>query len=329
MAKSANQKIKILYLLQILWQRTDDQHGLTLEELSAALAEYGVEAERKTLYDDLETLQRFGLDIEKRRDKTVRYHLVSRLLELAELKLLVDAVQAGKWISRKRSNQLIGKLGQLASGQQARQLKRQVFVTNRLKSGNEAALYAVDAIHEAIQNDRQLSFQYFDYNAAKEKVLRHGGRPYRVSPWALTWEDENYYLIAYDGAAGMLKHFRVDKMVSVAPQEARREGADSFRDFDIGLYTQRTFGMFAGQEELVHLRCQEELAGVILDRFGHEVAFTNVRDGFFEVRVKVQVSPLFLSWLLNFAGKITVLGPDSVPDKLVELAQGVLSTYKP
>lgn len=328
MPKGANQKIKILYLMKIMLENTDDEHGLTLDEISCQLEGYGVSAERKTLYDDLDVLRCFGIDIEKRKDKTVRYHVVSREFELPELKLLVDAVQSSKFITPKKSAELIKKLESNTSRYQAQKLQRQVYVSNRIKTMNESIYYTVDYIHEAISRGSKISFNYFDWNASKEKVLRHDGKRYAVSPFALTWDDENYYLIAYDGESGLIKHYRVDKMIRPDVLDEPRDGAEMFKDFDMGLYSQKTFGMYGGREESVTLRCKAHLAGVMIDRFGSDIIFTRVDDEHFDIRVKVAVSPLFLSWVMNFGTDIMVVSPMSVRDELVKHAKKALSVYE-
>lgn len=328
MPKGANQKIKILYLMKLLLERTDDKHGLTLEEISMALGEYGVDAERKTLYDDLEVLRVFGMDIEKRKGKTVTYHVVSRAFELPELKLLVDAVQSSKFITRKKSSELIKKLANFASRHEAQQLQRNVFVANRIKTMNESIYYTVDYIHEAISENVKISFQYFNWNEKKERVLRHGGARYVVSPWALTWDDENYYMIGFDSADGIVKHYRVDKMLKLQLTEEKRDGAALFKDFDMALYSKKTFGMFGGREETVTLRCHNKLAGIIIDRFGQDVVISKVSDTHFEIRIKVQTSPHFYTWIMNFGEDMTVVAPESVREGLVNLAKQTLSQYE-
>lgn len=328
MARGANQKIKILYLMKILLERTDEEHGLTLEEITQALADCGVEAERKTLYDDLEVLRLFGLDIEKRKNKTVTYHVVSREFELPELKLLVDAVQSSKFITHKKSTQLIKKIESFTSRYEAQQLQRQVFVTNRVKTMNESIYYTVDRIHDAINNNVKISFFYFSWNEKKEKVLHHNGESLVISPWALTWDDENYYMIGYDAEDGIIKHYRVDKMLQITVTDEKRDGAALFQDFDVALYSQKTFGMYGGKEEVVTLRCRNKLAGVVIDRFGADLPFFNVTDTHFDIRVKVHTSPMFFGWLMNFGAEITVRSPENVIEEYVRLAREGLAQYE-
>ncbi len=327
MPRGANQKIKTLYLMRILLERTDENHGLTAEELIAALRDMDVDAERKALYDDIETLRVFGLDIETRRGKHTTYHVVSREFELPELKLLVDAVQSSKFITQKKSSELIKKLSNFASRQEAQQLRRNVVVHNRIKTMNESIYYFVDAIHEAIGKNVKITFQYYTWNEQKEKVLRHDGRLYEISPWALTWDDENYYLIGFDSSAGTIKHFRVDKMQKIQLTAAKRDGEAHFKDFDLGAYSKKTFGMYGGQEETVTLRCKNHLAAIMIDRFGQDIVFRKVDEEHFEFHIKVQTSPLFYAWVLNFGDEIKITAPLSVQEALRSQLARVLALY--
>lgn len=327
MPRGANQKIKILYLMRILLEETDDKHGLTLEEIIMRLKNLGVDAERKTLYDDFEILRTFGIDVEKRKAKAVTYHVVSRDFELPELKLLVDVVQSSKFITQKKSSELIKKLANFASLHEAQQLKRNVVVHNRIKTMNESIYYFVDAIHEAIGKNVKITFQYFTWNEKKEKVLRHDGRLYEISPWALTWDDENYYMIGFDSRAGTIKHFRVDKMQRIQLTEQKRDGEAHFKDFDLGAYSKKTFGMYGGEEETVTLRCKNHLAAVMIDRFGQDIIFRKVDEEHFEFHVKVQTSPLFYAWVLNFGDAVKITAPLSVQEALIERLQNVLNLY--
>ena len=324
----ANNKLKILYLMRLLLERTDERHGLTAEEIMTELGELGISVERKALYSDLEALRTFGIDIEMRKEGATRYHVVSRDFEMPELKLLVDTVQSSKFITPKKSMELIKKLEALASVHEARQLQRQVFVAGRIKTMNESIYYTVDIIHEAINTNSKITFQYFEWNVEKEKVLRHDGKLYCVSPFALTWDDENYYLIAYDTENSQIRHYRVDKMVRIRVRDERRDGAERFRDFDMAQYSKKTFGMFRGQEELVTLRCKNRLAGIVIDRFGRETTFHKVDADWFEVRVRVAISPLFLTWVLNFGAEMEIVSPEGVRAEMVELLRSTLAQYE-
>lgn len=328
MSKSAMQKSKILHLARIFQEQTDDAHGLTVSELIDSLQNIGINAERKSIYDDIETLRAFGMDIEMRKEKNFKYHLVSRDFELPELKLLVDSVQSSRFITHKKSMELIGKLERLTSRHQAQKLSRQVFVSNRIKTVNESIYYTVDFIHEAINSNSKITFKYFDWNANKEKVLRHDGRIYKVSPWALSTDDDNYYLIAFDSTDGIIKHYRVDKMLNIGVVDERRDGAESFADFDLALYTQRTFSMYGGEETIVKLRCHNSLSGVIIDRFGSDVTFFKYDSEHFDVNIKVAISHVFFSWLINFGDKIELVSPDPIREELKNMLISSLEIYK-
>ncbi|MFR2966100.1 MAG: helix-turn-helix transcriptional regulator [Anaerovoracaceae bacterium] len=233
-----------------------------------------------------------------------------------------------KFITRKKSSALIKKIESLASMYEAKQLQRQVFVANRIKTMNESIYYAVDEIHKAISADRQITFQYFDWNFKKEKQLRRDGRIYAVSPWALTWDDENYYMIAFDEESGIIKHYRVDKMQKIKVSASKRLGEKLFENFDPAVYSGKTFGMYGGRDEQVTLRCRHSMAGIVVDRFGQDVIMYDVGNGFFEISVKVSVSPLFLTWIMNFGGDMMIVSPDSVIEEYIELARKAINIYQ-
>jgi len=329
MAKSSNQKLKLMYLARIFQEKTDEDHGLTMQEIIDELARYDIKAERKSIYDDIEALNFIGMDIEKETagGRTV-YYLAGRDFELPELKLLVDAVQSSKFITRKKSETLIRKIEGLASVHQAKKLARNVHVANRIKTMNESIYYTVDYIHSAIYQERKITFQYFKWNEKGEKALRRDGKVYKVSPWALTWDDENYYLVAFDSEAGIIKHYRVDKMVKLAVSDEKREGEEHFRNFDMALYSKKTFGMYSGKDEQVTLRCQNSMADPIIDRFGQDVFMRPVAgEDSFDVTVKVAVSPVFLTWVMNFGGEIKIISPENVIQQQIELAKKTIELY--
>lgn len=329
MAKGANQKLKLLYLMKILMENTDENHGITMSELISALNAYGVSSERKSIYSDIESLRQYGVDIIGiQKDRAFYYYVGSRQFELAELKLLVDCVQAAKFITVKKSRQLIKKIENLASRYEAGQLHRQVYMAERVKTMNENIYYNVDMIHNAIATNVKISFQYFQWDQNKKMVLRRGGGRYEVSPWALSWEGENYYLIAFEAGEDKIKHFRVDKMLHIELSDIRREGKERFREFDIALYTRKMFGMFAGEEQTVRLECMESMAGVIIDRFGKDVALQKKGESHFTVSVKVAVSPQFISWIIALGEGVKVVSPKKVVDQIRKEAVRLLRQYK-
>ncbi len=326
MSKGPSQKQKLLLLLDILQRETDEEHPLTLEQLRGALAARGVEAERKSLYDDLEQLRVYGADILTVRDRTVRYYIGSRTFDVPELRLLVDAVQSSRFITQRKSRELTAKLESLCSRHQAGQLQRQVLVTGRIKTMNESIYYNVDALQTAIAEDKQVTFRYFDWGMDKQRHLRRDGAAYRVSPWALTWDDENYYLIAFDTFAGAIRHYRVDRMLSIAPVDDKRQGEEAFRALDTAVFARKTFGMFGGQEVPVTLHCAGWMTGVILDRFGRDVTLYPAGDGF-RVRIPVTVSPLFFAWLAGFGADVRVMEPTQVAQDYRAYLQQILTQY--
>lgn len=326
MAKQPNQKLKLLYLLKILMDNTDEDHPLTMAQIIEMLDSFGISAERKSLYDDIELLRTFGVEIEKTPNRSVGYYIAERDFSLPELKLLVDAVQSSKFITTKKSLELIGKIENLASRHEASQLQRQVFVQNRIKTMNESIYYNVDFIHTAISKNVQIAFRYFMWDVHGERVLRRDGAEYTVSPWVLTWDDENYYLVAFDAQEEKIKHYRVDKMARIRLLDAPRTGQDVFAKFDTAVYSKKIFGMFGGEEKLVKLRCAKSLAGVIIDRFGKDSALIEDGDGF-TVNVRVFESPTFLAWVMGFGKDMQVLSPESTRASLAQLAREVLSLY--
>lgn len=324
MARTSMQKQKLLCLRKILLEKTDEKNGLTISEIIAELKSYGIEAERKSLYDDLKVLELYGLDVCRTKTSTVRYYVGSREFELPELKLLVDAIQSSKFITHKKSLSLIKKLGGLVSVQDSKQLQRQVVVANRVKTVNERIYYNVDSIHTAILNDRQISFKYYnwvlDFDSADKivKKERKNGSKYVVSPWALCWDDENYYMIAYDKNAEMIKHYRVDKMGTITVTDSNRDGKHMFEKFDLAGYSKGIFSMFGGEEETVMLSVDNDMIGVIVDRFGKNLFVTKETDEKFCVSVSVMLSPQFYAWVFGLGGKVRILSPQKAVDEFKE-----------
>ncbi len=328
MPKSNNQKLKLLYLKKMLEENTDEDYGMTLAQISAALLENNIESERKSLYTDFEALRTFGMDIEKKISKHTTYHVMSRDFELAELRLLVDAVQSSRFITHKKSNELIKKIESLTSRNNAVQLQRQVYVTSRIKTLEESIFYTVDIIHRAINENKKISFLYYEWTVDKRRKYKNGGARYVISPWALVWNHENYYLVAYDDKNEMIKHYRVDKITSVDIIDEERLGGDEFKKIDMAQYENMHFSMFSGNDEVVKLRCKNNMSGVIIDRFGKGVNIIKVDDNSFEVSVKVSVSHMFLSWIMGFAPDIKIVSPENVVNDFVALAQKAINMYE-
>ncbi|WP_034452668.1 helix-turn-helix transcriptional regulator [Butyrivibrio sp. AE2032] len=328
MPKGANQKLKLYYLYKILHDKTDDDHKLTMPELQEHLAAYGVSADRKSLYDDVDALRLLGYDVIGEKDgRNFYYHMGTKEFEIAELKLLVDAIQSSKFITEKKSGELIKKLTSLVSDYEASQLKRQVVVQGRIKTMNESIYYIVDEIHSAISNNHKIRFDYFKWNVKKEMVLRKDGK-YEVSPWALTWDDENYYLIAYDSEADKIKHFRVDKMRGIEICEDRREGKEHFKQFDMAAYARMNFGMFGGEEVRVKLKFKDELVGVLIDRFGKDITIRpSDKEGWSEASVNVALSNQFMGWIFSLGTDIVIAEPKEAVDWFTKDINSIKDLY--
>lgn len=328
MAKGSNQKLKLMYLFKILMENTDETHSISMSDILLKLKDYGITAERKSIYNDLESLRQYGVDIVGvQRDRTYYYNVANRQFELAELKLLVDSVQSAKFLTTKKSNELIKKIEGLASKYEASKLQRQVYVTKRVKTMNESIYYNVDNIHTAIAGNRQIRFQYFQWNIKKKMELRHNGEYYRVSPWALSWDDENYYLVAYDDTEKIIKHFRVDKMLHIEITEDKREGKECFSEFDMAVYARKVFGMYSGKEERVKIHCENALAGVIIDRFGKDIIIVPDGDEHFNVNVNVVVSKQFIHWIMALGDGATIVSPHYVVDDVKEEIKRLCGQY--
>lgn len=313
MARSERQKLKLLYLRDYLLRNTDEQHPVTMKQIIAYLNQNDIPAERKSIYADIELLRTYGMDIIQ---ESGNYYVGSRYFELPELKLLVDSVQSSKFITYRKTGSLIKKIEEMASIYEAQLLNRQVYVTNRIKSMNESIYYNVDEIHNGITHNRKIRFRYFEYTIAKERIFRKSGDFYEVSPYALTWDDENYYMVAFDSAAAIIKHFRVDKMTDISVTEQARDGKDHFESLDMGTYARKVFGMFSGEERTVRLMVANHLVGAVLDRFGKNVSIIPDGEDHFTVSVDVVVSPQFFGWLSGFGPDAVITAPDDVVDRM-------------
>lgn len=328
MAKGENQKLKMLYLVKILSEETDDEHSLTTQDIITKLAKYDVNAERKALYRDFEELKAFGLDIiSEQIGRNVYYHLGHRDFELPELKLLVDSVQSAKFITEKKSKDLIKKLEALVSKYEAKHLQRQVVISGRVKTMNESVYYNVDAIHEAISSDKQIRFQYFQWTVKKKMELRKDGAWYVLSPWGLMWDDEYYYMLAYDAEDEMIKHYRVDKMLNIDIVDCKREGQKAFKSFDMPRYSKSLFGMFSGEQTSVTLEGTNDMAGVLIDRFGKDIILHPIDEEHFSAIVEVAISKQFLGWVIALGENIKITAPKAVVEQMQEEAKRLYRQY--
>ena len=327
MPKSENQKLKMFYLLDYLNRNTDMYHTVSMKEILDYLESNGISAERKSIYSDIELLNYYGYDINFKKEKPSGYYIGSRDFELAELKLLVDAVQSSKFITEKKSNSLISKLEKNASKYEAHNLQRQVYVANRVKADNEAILYNIDVIHEAIGVNKKILFKYCEWDTNKKLVYRNNGVDYNVSPVTLLWDDENYYLVAYDGDKGIVKHFRVEKMRNIRVSDEMRDRSDVVNEIKPDSYSKQHFGMFSGNVETVTLCFEKSAVGIVIDRFGKEIPVVPRDENKCATHVTVNVSDTFFGWVASLRGRIRIEGPESVRQQFIsfidEIRQGV------
>lgn len=287
MVKSYSQKLRVLYVMQVLLRYSDEEHPISQAEISERLNAYGIQADRKSIYDDIKVLNEFGVEIVK-----------------------------------------IRKLEELASVHEAKTLQRQVFVGNRIKTMNESIYYYnVDKIHQAISQNRLIRFHYYEWTPQKEMHLRRNGKAYEISPWGLTWDDENYYMVGYDGEAEMIKHFRVDKMLDIEITDQPRSGKERFEKFDLANYAKKVFGMFSGEERTVKMLCENNLAGAMIDRFGRDVMMHPVDEEHFSVSAAVNVSPQFFGWLVELGKGVVIESPEDVREEFGGWMRAVMREY--
>lgn len=338
--RNETHKQKLLYLAKILYEETDEDHILTADKIVTRLHEYGISCERKTIYRDLDTLSAFGMDIE--RDRRGAY-LASRMFELPELKLLVDAVQSSKFITENKSRELIGKLCRLSSNAYARKLTGQVVVQDRVKAMNESIYYNIDNIQDAIRKDHRITFGYYEWNVKKELVPRKDGERYRVSPWFFQWDNDKYYLVGYDDVTKQMRHYRVDKMKEIVEEPEKRLGREVYEQIDLSSYGTQTFGMFAGEKVTVKLEVDATLIGAMIDHFGKEVWMHPVEascDGVVEhnegngqcrrvsVVVDTVVSDRFFGWVFGFGDKLKIVEPAWVQKAYTQRMKKVWEQYE-
>ena len=289
MSRGTNQKFKFTYLMKIMQEKTDDEYSLTMPQIMEELERYDVTAERKSIYADFQDMtDKFGVEIIKEQiGRETYYHVGAREFELAEVKLLIDAIQSSKFITQTKSRELITKIKSFVSEHQAKQLQRQVYINDRVKTMNESVYYNVDDIHTAINQNKIIRFKYYKWDINKNLVPRHNGDWFVVSPWALTWDDENYYMVAFDNLDHKIKHYRVDKMMRISIEEEKRDGKEAFKNFDMAEYSKATFGMYQGQKTKVKIRFANYMCGVFIDRFGKDISFRPIDDEHSEHRRKL------------------------------------------
>ena len=327
MGANSKLKLKPFYIMKILMEQTDEQHPMTVNELIEELGKYDISAERKSIYADIEMLMEFGLDIICIKGRANQYFIGARDFELPELKLLVDAVQSSRFITYKKSEELIGKLEKLTSIYEAEELHRHVVVSDQIKTMNESIYYNVNDINKAIQQNKQIRFKYFDYNLDKQVEYRRNGDWYYASPYAFTWDDDNYYMIAFYERYEDISNFRVDRMTSIEVIDNERVFEGECQEFNVADYSKKIFRMFSGNTEKVKLQFDNSLINVVIDRFGKEVEIQKVDQDAFVIEVDVVATNTFLSWLFMFGDKVKIVEPVKLKNDMVENTLRILNKY--
>lgn len=329
MPRGSNQKFKFTYLMKIMTEKTDDEHSLTMPQILEELEKYEVSAERKSIYEDFKDMAKLGIDvIKEQRGRETFYHIAGREFELAEVKLLIDAVQSAKFITQKKSKSLISKVKNFVSEHQAKQLQRQIVINDRVKTMNESVYYNVDDIHTAINQNRKIKFKYYKWDIDKKLVERHGGSYFVVSPWALLWDDENYYMIAFDDWDNKIKHYRVDKMMYIEVGNDERAGKEEFKNFDMAKYSKATFGMYHGEKTKVCIKFANHMCGVFIDRFGKDTLFRKIDENHSELIVDINVSPQFFGWIFSLGNDVEIASPVEVVNELREYTKKFIMKYE-
>ncbi len=326
MANKTGQKLKLLYVMNILLNETDENHPLNANEIIDRLNEMGVDAERKSIYSDISTLLEYGLNIEKSEEYKGGYYIADKSFELAELKLLVDAISSSRFISEKKAKDLVDRIAGLGNVYDARELSRQVVVPNRNQGRGEKTFYAIDTIYRCIDENHKMSFKYFKWNAKKEKEFKYDGERITVSPACLMWFDENYYLVAYSDKREDIRYYRVDKMESVEEIDEIREGIADIDRKRIAQIARNSFGMYQGETRTVNIVCDSSIVGVFIDRFGYDIDITE-KGNKARVRIELEVSPQFYGWISGLGDKAYIEGPKDIRDEYKDYIKALMKNY--
>jgi len=318
--KSSGQKMKLYYLKQILEEHTDDKHTLSMSQIITLLSNFGIEAERKSIYTDMDILDDI-CGIERPQDTNEGYRILERPFELAEIKLLIDCVQSSKFLSEKKTRALIEKLSKQRSIHERQTMARQVVITNRVKSESSVLHYTVDALFDAIAQNKQIQFQYFTYNVAKEKYYYLKGAYYQVSPYSLIYTDDHYYLLVFVSEENKFKHFRVDHMENARVVDAVRDGAEEYKKLDMAAYNKYTFNMYGGDIERVTLVFSNHMMNAALDRFGHDIVPVKVDNRHFQITVPVAISQQFFGWVFSLGNTVRISQPEWVRQKMKDMLE--------
>ena len=318
----SKQKSRLLYILKYLWQNTDAEHYVTTADILTYLKESGISCDRKTIPGDIQKLCDIGIDIEEERSRENRYSLSSHLFTLPELKLLIDAVESSKFITTKKSTELVEKLSKMSSMHQAAELKSNLYISERVKPLNEQIYYLVDGINSAINMKKQITFQYFRYDQHKKEMPKNDGKRYRFSPYYLVWNEDHYYAVGYSEKHQKITTFRVDRMKGINVLSV--DVVEKTKNFSLPEFTRQVFDMYDGIKEKVILLCKNDLMNYIIDRFGDRVETFPIDCGHFKVTTEVSVSQTFFAWVFQFNGDIKIISPKSVAERYDTMLKNAL-----
>ena len=320
----SNTKIRPFHIAKILYERTDEDHPLSTSEIAQILLDdFGMETYRKTIKADIELLKRVGMDIHIARSSENKYFMANRLLSVPELKLLSDAVASAKFISKRKSTELTHKLSALTDVYSAEKIRRNIDVEHRIKTDNEQIYYIIDAINDAINSDKKISFLYFKYNLKKEKELKNNGAPYNFSPYKLVWNGDHYYIMGHSDKHKSIGTFRVDRIYTT-PQILEIPAVSPPHNFDMDCYLNTMFRMYDGERCTVELLCDNEVVDSIIDRFGDQIDIIPYDKDRFLTYVDVVVSHIFFSWIFGFEGKVKIKSPSEILQKYNKIIQSSL-----
>ena len=338
MFEANGRKIKLLELRRLLEEETDPEHGLNATQISARLKAKDIPAGIKAIYDDIHALNYFFQPRDKRKaaraphieldENGGGYYLDNRLFSVADLKLIIDAVKASRFLTEQKTQELVEGLRTLCSRHQAQSLRREVIVTNRVKNMNESIHRSVEFLTVAIEKGVQIRFKYFDYDVKQERVYRKKGGFYTISPYNLIYSDDNYYLLAYDPELAQFRTYRVDRMAYLGLTDKPREGQDALAALNLENYQKQTFSMYGGDVKHVTLRVSNRMMGAIIDKFGRQNYAHPVDDRHFEVTVPVAVSPQFYGWVFGLKNYVTIVSPQDVVEGMKEHLRAVMKRYE-
>lgn len=321
-------KLRPFYVAKILYERTDENHYLTIVQIMEQLKKgYDISTSRGTVANDIKVLQEVGMEIEVEQSTQNRYYLIARKFDLPELKMLVDAVESARFIPKEKSAVLVEKLLSLSSKFEASKLKRNVDVENRIKSDNNKIYYIMDALNNAINKKRKVSFQYYTYNVNKEKVLRHDGEFYILSPYKLIWNGDYYYVVGYSEKHGNIGNFRVDRIVTT-PVVLSEESQEKPKNLNLNVYLNSMFRMYNSERKQVELICENSVVEAIIDKFGKEIEVKVIDTQTFSVVVSVSVGHIFYSWIFGFGGKVSIKSPNDVKDEYIKMVEETADVLK-